>query len=131
MRRRDGEESGLSLRMHELVNLCASQINGGSAAVDLSSRELKSRRDGRTHFAVGAWRDNPCFSDDERAAPALTEAVTRLADRPDPVPDAVFEDAARHFNERTLAALIVAIANINVWNRLNVTVRQVVGEWQG
>jgi AhpD family alkylhydroperoxidase len=126
------KKGGLSPRVQELVNLRASQINGCSVCVDLHSRELKKA--GETDeriFAVVAWRDNPSITDDERAALALTEAMTRLADRPDPVPDAIFEDAARHFDERTLAALIIAIANINVWNRLNVAVRQVVGDWQG
>jgi alkylhydroperoxidase family enzyme len=65
-----------------------------------------------------------------RAALALTEAVTRLNDREDPVPDDVWAEATRHYNEVALAALILAIANINVWNRLNVAVGQVAGEWK-
>jgi len=60
---------------------------------------------------------------------ALTEAVTRLSDRADPVPDALWEEAVRHYDASALAALIIAIATINVWNRLNVTTRQVAGEW--
>jgi alkylhydroperoxidase family enzyme len=80
-------------------------------------------------FAVAAWRDAPYFNDAERAALALTEAVTRLSDRPDPVPDDVWQDAARHYDERGLAALIITIANINVWNRFNVATRQVAGAW--
>lgn len=126
------KKAGLSPVMHELVNLRASQINGCSVCVDLHSRELKKAGEADERiFAVSAWRDNPIFADDERAALALTEAVTRLADQPDAVPDAIYEDAARHFDERALAALIIAIANINVWNRLNVAVRQVVGDWRG
>jgi alkylhydroperoxidase family enzyme len=78
-------------------------------------------------FAVAAWRDAPFFSDAERAALALTEAVTRLNDRPDPVPDQVWQEAARPCDERALAALILAIATTNVFNRLNVTTRQVAG----
>ena len=78
---------------------------------------------------VAAWRDAPYFTDAERAALALTEAVTRLSDRPDPVCDEVWNDAARHFDERTLGGLLLAIAAINVWNRLNVATRQVAGEW--
>ena len=126
------KKTGLPARTHELVNLRASQINGCSVCVDLHSRDLKKA--GETDeriFAVAAWRDNPAFSDAERAALALTEALTRVDDRPDPVPDAVFEEAARHYDERALAGLIIAIANINVWNRLNVGVRQVVGDWRG
>jgi alkylhydroperoxidase family enzyme len=82
-------------------------------------------------FAVAAWREAPYFSDAERAALALTEALTRLSDRADPVPDAVWNEADKHFNEPELAALILAIANINVWNRLNVAVRQPAGVWKG
>ncbi len=77
--------------------------------------------------ARAAWRDAPYFTAAERAALALTEAVTRLSDRAEPVPDEVWEEAARHYDEPALAALIIAIANINVWNRLNVTTRQVAG----
>ena len=69
------------------------------------------------------------FSDAERAALALTEAVTRLADRPDPVPDEVWKEAAGHYNEPQLAAILVSIATINVWNRLMVATRQLSGEW--
>jgi alkylhydroperoxidase family enzyme len=76
-------------------------------------------------LTVAAWRDAPYFTDAERAALALTEAVTRLSDGPDPVPDAIWNEAARHYDERALAALLVAITTINAWNRLNVATRQV------
>jgi alkylhydroperoxidase family enzyme len=76
-------------------------------------------------FAVAAWRGAPYFTDAERAALALTEAVTRLTDRADPVPDEIWEEAARHYDEQALAALVIEIALINVWNRFNVTTRQV------
>lgn len=126
------KRGGVPLRTLELLHLRASQINGCSVCVDMHSRDLKKagETDDRV-FAVAAWRDNPSFTGAERAALALCEAVTRLCDRPDPVPDAVWEEAARHYDERALAALIIAIANINVWNRLNVTVRQLVGDWKG
>lgn len=80
-------------------------------------------------YDVAAWRDTPYFTDAERAAPALTESATRLADREDPIPDDIWDEAARHYDEPALAALIIAIATINVWNRLNVATRQVAGEW--
>ena len=80
---------------------------------------------------MAAWREAPYFSEAERAALALTEAATRLADRPDPVPDGVFEEAARHYDEPTLAALIIEIALINFWNRTTVAVRQVAGSGPG
>jgi alkylhydroperoxidase family enzyme len=78
---------------------------------------------------VAAWRDAPYFNDAARAALALTEAVTRLSDRPDPVPDEIWKEAARHYDERALGALLIAIATVNVWNRLNVATKQVAGEW--
>jgi len=78
---------------------------------------------------VAAWREAPYFTEAERAALALTEAGTRLADRADPIPDEVFDAAAKHYEEPALAALVVAIAAISAWNRLNVVSGQVAGEW--
>lgn len=124
-------KSGLSPRLVELVSLRASQINGCSVCVDGHPRI--ARKLGETDerlFAVSAWRDAPYFTGAERAALALTEAVTRLDDRPDPVPDEVWEEAARHYDETALAGLVLAIASINVWNRLNVATRQPAGEWK-
>jgi AhpD family alkylhydroperoxidase len=120
--------SDLPRRTVDLVNLRASQINGCSVCVEMHAQDLKKagEPDERV-FAVAAWRDAPYFTDAERAALALAEAATRLSDRSDPVPDEVWEEAAQHYDEPSLAALIIAIANINVWNRLNVTTRQVAG----
>ena len=81
-------------------------------------------------FTLAAWREAPYFTDAERAALALTEAVTRLSDRADPVPDEIYDEAAQHFDEAQLATLILAIANINVWNRLNAATKQVAGGMQ-
>jgi alkylhydroperoxidase family enzyme len=78
-------------------------------------------------FTVAAWRDAPDFTDAERAALALAESATRLADPEDPVPDAVWEEVVRHYDEPARAALLLAIGVINVWNRLNVATRQVAG----
>ena len=88
----DRSSDGLPYVTRKLVLLRASQINGCSVCVDMHARELKKadQSDERI-FAVAAWRDTPWFSEAERAALALTEAVTRLADRPDPVPDEVWE----------------------------------------
>jgi AhpD family alkylhydroperoxidase len=114
-----------------LVELRASQINGCSVCVDGHWRLMKRAGESEERIlAVAAWRRAPYFSDAERAALALTEAVTRLSDREDPVPDAVWAEAARHYGERALAGLVLAIANINVWNRLNGAVGQVAGEWK-
>jgi AhpD family alkylhydroperoxidase len=124
-------KGGVPSRTLELVHLRASQINGCGVCLDGHWRI--AREAGETDerlFAVAAWRDAPYFTDAERAALALTEAVTRLSDRADPVPDALWDEAARHYDEPALAALILAIANINVWNRLNVATRQVAaGGW--
>jgi AhpD family alkylhydroperoxidase len=124
-------QQGTPERLLELIHLRASQINGCSACVDMHPR--LARKAGETDerlFAVAAWRDTPYFSDAERAALALTEALTRLSDRADPVPDAIWNEVARHYDEPTLALLVLAIANINVWNRLNVAVRQPAGVWK-
>ena len=114
----------------ELVHLRASQINGCSACVDSGAKS--ARKAGETDerlFAVAAWREAPYFTDAERAALALAEAATRLADRADPVPDEIWDEAADHYDERELAALILMIGVTNLFNRLNATTRQVAGAW--
>jgi AhpD family alkylhydroperoxidase len=114
----------------DLVHYRASQINGCSVCADMHSRTAKKH--GATEqqlFTIAAWRDAPYFSDAERAALALTEAVTRIADRPESVSDDVWNEAARHYDERALAALLIHIAGINAFNRLNVPTRQPSGEW--
>ena len=124
------DQGGVPHTTKLLMVLRASQINGCSVCVDMHAREL--RRAGESDeriFGVGAWRDAPYYTDSERAALDLTEAVTRIADRPDPVPDAVWEEAARHYDEGGLASLLLTISSINVWNRLNVATRQVAGDW--
>jgi AhpD family alkylhydroperoxidase len=113
-----------------LIEVRASQINGCSVCLDMHSRELKAAGEPDERiFMVGVWREAPYFSDAERAALALTEATTRLADRSDPIPDEVWDEAARHYDESELAGLVVAIAAINAWNRINAATRQITGEW--
>lgn len=122
------EQGGVSPTTIALVHLRISQINGCSLCVDGGSRNAKKA--GETDerlFAVAAWRDTPYFTGAERAALALGEAVTRLSDRVDPVPDEIWNEAARHYDEPALAALVLAIATVNVWNRLNVATRQPAG----
>jgi AhpD family alkylhydroperoxidase len=115
-----------------LIELRASQINGCGVCVDMHSRELQAAGEPDERiFALAAWREAPYYSDAERAALALTEAATRLADQPDPVSDEVWEEAARHYDQPQLAALVVAIAAINAWNRLNAATRQISGDWVG
>jgi AhpD family alkylhydroperoxidase len=123
------EAAGVPPITLELVHLRASQING--CAVCAVQHPKLARKHGETDerlFSVATWRDAPFFTDAERAALALTEAATRLSDRPEPVPDEVWEEAARHYDEKALAALVMAIGSINLWNRLNVVTRQVAGQ---
>jgi AhpD family alkylhydroperoxidase len=125
------EKGSVPPRTLGLVHLRASQINGCAVCIDGGFRQAKKA--GETDerlFAVAAWRDAPYFSDSERAALALAEAVTRLSDREDPVPDEIWKEATRHYDEPALASLIIAIATVNVFNRLNVATRQVAGEWK-
>jgi AhpD family alkylhydroperoxidase len=125
-------KAGVPHRTLELLHLRASQINGCSVCVDMHSKGLQQAGETVERiFAVGAWREAPYYTDAERAALALTECVTRLADRSDPVPDEVWNEAAAHFTEPQLAALVVDMAAINAWNRLNAATRQVAGAWAG
>jgi AhpD family alkylhydroperoxidase len=121
-------KAGVPEQTFKLVHLRASQINGCSYCVDMHARELrKGGESDERIFAVAAWRDAPYFTAAERAALALAEAATRLSDRADPVPDAVWDEAARHYEKPALAALILSIGLVNLWNRLNITTRQVAG----
>ena len=115
----------------ELMKIRASQINGCGFCLDMHAVDAKKA--GETDerlFAVAAWRETPYFTPEERAALALTEAATRIADREQGVPDEVWEEAAALYDERSLAALIMAIAQINAWNRINVTLRTVAGSYR-
>ncbi|MGC2168476.1 MAG: carboxymuconolactone decarboxylase family protein [Acidimicrobiales bacterium] len=124
------EVEGLPKEIRELVALRASQINGCSVCLDMHSRgAMKNGASDERLFTLAAWRETPYFSDAERAALALTEAATRLSDRADPVPDDVWNDAAKNFDEPALAALVVTIAAINLWNRLNIATGQLAGPW--
>jgi AhpD family alkylhydroperoxidase len=123
-------KTGVPASTLALVHLRVSQINGCSFCVDSGWRHGKN--DGAQEerlFAVAAWRDSPHFTEAERAALALAESVTRLSDHPDPVPDAIWNEAAHHFDERGLAGLLLEIAVTNVYNRFNVATRQVAGAW--
>jgi AhpD family alkylhydroperoxidase len=125
------EKGGVATKTLHLVHQRISQINGCSVCIDGGFRGAKKAGESDERlFTVAAWRHAPYFSDAERAALALAEAMTRIADRSDPVPDAVWKEAARHYEERQLAALVLAIAMVNVWNRVNVATAQVAGEWK-
>jgi AhpD family alkylhydroperoxidase len=120
--------TGVDGKLLALSHLRASQINGCSPCVAGGAQQ--SRHYGATDEqvnTVAAWRETPWFTDEERAALALTEAVTRLADNPDPVPDEVWDVAAKHFDQKELAALLLNIAITNTFNRLNAPTRQQAG----
>ncbi|QES42635.1 MULTISPECIES: carboxymuconolactone decarboxylase family protein [Streptomyces] len=121
-------KQGLSQATIELVQLRVSQINGSSVCVEGNARSAAAA--GATDVqcsSVAAWRSLSCFTDAERSALALAEAATRLADRPDPVPAAIWDEAARHFTERELAALVLAIGVANMLNRINIITRRFAG----
>ncbi len=119
---------GVPQRTLDLVEIRASQINGCGVCLlgHMTHTEQHGETDERLAVVAG-WRDAPFFTPAERAAFALTEAIARLSDRSDPVPDDVWIEAARHYDEAGLATLVLAIANINVGNRLNVATRQAAG----
>ncbi|WP_027928372.1 carboxymuconolactone decarboxylase family protein [Amycolatopsis benzoatilytica] len=122
------QDSTVPATTHHLIHVRVSQINGCSVCVDMHTREMKEagEKDERI-WGVGAWRESPYFTDAERAALDLAEHVTRLADSTDPVPNAVWDAAADVYDEKELSSLLLSIAGINVWNRLNAAIRQPVG----
>ncbi|MEU8761180.1 carboxymuconolactone decarboxylase family protein [Streptomyces sp. NPDC048659] len=121
-------EGGVAESTLELVHLRASQINNCGFCVDFGVKSARKNGVGDEKlFAVAAWRETPYFSDEERAALALAESATRLADSPDAVPDAVWDAAADHFDEKQLASIVLMVALTNFFNRINVTTRQPAG----
>lgn len=109
--------------VYELVKLRASMINGCAFCVDMHSRDaLAAGESSRRLFAVAAWWETPFFDERERTALALTDAVTKLGEHG--VPDEVWDAAAKVWSEKELADLLIAIATINVWNRLMVSSRR-------
>ena len=124
------ERGGVPQTTLGLVHLRASQINGCVVCIDSGTCQLQNagETDDRL-LSVASWRTSSCFSDGERAALALAEAATRLSDRPDPVPDAVWNEAACHYDEAALASLVLSIGITNLFNRLNVTTGQEAAVW--
>lgn len=124
------DKGGIAPATASLVHLRVSQINGCSPCVVGGFQH--ARQQGETDErlgAVAAWREAPYFTEAERGALALAEAVTRLSDREDPVPDDIWEQAAKHYSEQEMAGLLLLIALANVFNRLNRPTRQVAGTW--
>jgi AhpD family alkylhydroperoxidase len=121
-------QAGVPSATMALAHLRASQVNGCSPCV--YSGAISAKKAGESDerlFAVAAWRETDLFTDAERAALALAESMTRLADRPDPVPDQVWDEAAKHFDEKQMAGLVLWVATTNLFNRLNATTKQPAG----
>jgi AhpD family alkylhydroperoxidase len=120
--------SGVPRSTMDLAHLRASQINGCSPCV--YSGAISAKKSGESDerlFAVAAWRETDLFTDQERAGLALAESMTRLADRADPVPDDVWAEAEKHFDEKQLAGLVLWVATTNLFNRINVATKQPAG----
>ncbi|WP_320775269.1 carboxymuconolactone decarboxylase family protein [Streptomyces sp. CRN 30] len=116
---------GLDPVLLELVQIRASQVNHCAYCIDYHTSD--ARKAGETEeriYQLSAWRESSLYTEKERAALALTEAVTLL---PQGVSDAVYEEAAKHFEEKELAQLITLIFTVNAWNRMNVTTRKTPG----
>jgi AhpD family alkylhydroperoxidase len=123
-------QAGLPRTTVDLVSLRASQINGCAVCLDMHTRTARKADEKEERlFTLAAWREAPYFRDAERATLALTEGAPRHSDRADPVPDEIWNEAAEHYDERSLAAMVIHISAINTWNRSNVTAGQVAGEW--
>jgi AhpD family alkylhydroperoxidase len=127
-----GKLEGEHGRALSLALVRVSQLNGCALCLAGSCQTLRGfgETDERL-FAVSAWAESTHFTAMERAALALAEAMTRLSDRSNPVPDDIWDEAARLFQERELALLVLGIATMNLYNRINVTTRQVAAEWSG
>lgn len=120
--------SGLEESLLELVRSRASQINGCAWCLDMHTKDARARGETEQRlYLLPAWRDASCYSDRERAALAWTEAVTLIAT--EEVTDAVYAEARRHFDEKALVNLTLAIIAINGWNRMNVAFRTPVGDY--
>ncbi|MEU5888638.1 carboxymuconolactone decarboxylase family protein [Streptomyces sp. NPDC047461] len=126
-------ESGLDQELSELVGLRVSQINGCSACVHAHVLNLRKAGAGEERIAaVAAWFEAPFFSDAERAALRLSEAMTRLSDRShESVPDELWDEVADHFDEKELSGLILFVSLMNLFNRVNTTIKEPAGATWG
>lgn len=123
------EQGGVSTTLREIIMLRASQINSCAACVHAHSATLRKEGESDDRIdTVAVWRESPFFTEAERAALNLAEAATRLADSPGAaVPDAIWDEAADNFDEKELAGIVLAIATINFFNRINVTICEPAG----
>ncbi|MCU6708527.1 carboxymuconolactone decarboxylase family protein [Paenibacillus sp. J5C_2022] len=114
------QTSGIDKTTLELIKIRASQMNGCAFCIDMHTKDARAYGESeRRIYALNAWRETPFFTDKERAALALTEAITLIADNH--VPDAVYEEAARHYDQEEIGNLIMATVTINSWNRIAIS----------
>lgn len=126
---REVANSGLEMPLQELIKVRASQINGCAYCIDMHTKDARAHGESEQRlYALSAWHETPFFTDRERAALAYTEAVTRIADAG--VPEDVFEELKRHFQDAEILALSFALVAINGWNRLAIALRSVPGTYQ-
>ena len=122
-------QCGLEIPLLHLIKLRASQINGCAYCIDMHWKDLRAIGENEQRlYGLDAWRESPYYSERERAALAWTEAVTLVASTQ--VPDAVYEEARRHFNEKEITNLTLAVATINAWNRHAISLRAEAGKYQ-
>jgi len=128
---RPAEESSLPKATQELVKIRASQINGCGMCLDMHTKDAAAAGETAVRLAmVAAWREAVVFTEAERAALALTEESTRLADAHTGVSDETWAVVRKHYDDEQIGALIALVATINAWNRLNVIARTPAGEYQ-
>ena len=123
------EEGGLDEKLLHLIELRASQINGCAYCIDMHSKDARAAGDTEQRlYGLNAWRESPYYTDRERAALEWTEAVTLVSSTG--VPDSAYEAVRAQFSEREIAFLTLAVSMINTWNRLNVALRTVPGDYK-
>jgi AhpD family alkylhydroperoxidase len=126
---RYSEQSGLEPKLLKLIKVRASQMNGCAYCIDMHSKEARSGGETEQRlYGLSAWHETPYYTDRERAALALTEAVTLIADTH--VPDDIYQQAQQQFNDQELVKLMIAINMINLWNRLVITFRTPPGSYE-
>jgi AhpD family alkylhydroperoxidase len=122
-------QCGLEAPLLELIKIRASQINGCGFCLDMHTKDARAAGESEQRlYTLSAWRETPFFSARERAALAWTEAVTRIADQPDD--DALYAELGRHFSEKEIVDLTLAIVAINGWNRLALPFRTPAGSYR-
>jgi AhpD family alkylhydroperoxidase len=113
----------------ELVKMRASQMNGCAFCIDMHSKDARAAGETEQRlYALNAWHETPFYSERERAALAWTEALTFVHENH--VPDDLFAEVRRHFNETEITDLTLVVATINAWNRIAISFRIVPGSYQ-